>query len=117
YLIGLRREGVKVGLGSVSKNADMVLHNLGIRDLFDVVVDGTKITKSKPDPEVFLLGAAGVGVEPAACVVFEDAAAGIEAAKAARRGAVGTGRAENLPLADRVVPSLQALLEEECLAV
>src|SRR5258705_3179140 len=113
----LRQRGIKIALGSASKNADMVLYNLGIRDLFHVVVDGTKITRSNPHQEVFLLGAEGVGVEPAGCVVFEDAAAGIEAAKAAGMTAVGIGRAENLPRADWVVPSLQALVEEERLAV
>jgi beta-phosphoglucomutase len=110
YLTRLRDRGVKVALGSASKNADMILRTLGIRDLFDVVIDGTKVTKSKPHPEVFLLGALGVGVDPSACVVYEDAAAGVEAAKAARMCAVGIGRAENLRQADLVVPGLYALL-------
>jgi beta-phosphoglucomutase len=112
YLTSLRKRGVKIALGSASKNADMVLRNLGIRDLFDVVIDGTKVTRSKPHPEVFLLGALGLGVEPSACVVYEDAAAGVEAAKAARMSAVGIGRAENLGQADLVVPGLYALLED-----
>jgi beta-phosphoglucomutase len=112
YLSLLRANGVKIGLGSASKNADLILSNLGIRSLFDVVVDGTKVSKSKPDPEVFLLGADGLGVSPAECVVYEDAAAGIEAAKAAGMGAVGIGVAENLPRADVVVPGLYALLPE-----
>jgi beta-phosphoglucomutase len=112
YLELLRRRGVKIALGSASKNAGMILDNLGIRSLFDAVIDGTMVSKSKPDPEVFLLGAEAVGVEPAACVVYEDAAAGIEAAKAAGMSAVGIGLAENLPRADLVVPGLYALLPE-----
>src|SRR5271170_2696004 len=112
YLELLRRRGVKIALGSASKNAGMILDSLGIRSLFDAVIDGTKVSKSKPDPEVFLLGAEAVGVEPAACVVYEDAAAGVEAAKAAGMSAVGIGLAENLPKADLVVPGLYALLTE-----
>jgi beta-phosphoglucomutase len=112
YLELLRRRGVKTALGSASKNAGMILDNLGIRSLFDAVIDGTMVSKSKPDPEVFLLGAQAVAVEPAACVVYEDAAAGVEAAKAAGMSAVGIGLAENLPGADLVVPGLYALLTE-----
>jgi beta-phosphoglucomutase len=112
YLWLLRERRIKIGLGSASKNADLILNNLGIRPLFDVVVDGTKVTKSKPDPEVFLLGADGLGVRPAACVVYEDAAAGIEAAKAAGMSVVGIGLAANLPRADLVVPGLYALLTD-----
>lgn len=110
YLESLRARGIKVALGSASKNAEIILQNLGVRDLFDAVIDGTKITKSKPDPEVFLLGAKAVGVPASACVVFEDAAAGIQAAKAGGMYAVGIGHAENLPGADVVVPGLYALL-------
>ncbi len=110
YLLALRARGVKVGLGSASKNADIILRNLGIRPLFDAVIDGNQVSRSKPDPEVFLLGARALGVAPAACVVYEDAAAGVEAAKAGGMRAVGIGRAENLPNADIVVPGLYALL-------
>jgi beta-phosphoglucomutase len=112
YLEKLRERGVKIALGSASKNAELVLRGLGIRDKFEVVVDGTKVKKGKPDPEVFLLGAEGLGVSPAECVVFEDAAAGVEAAKAAGMAAVGIGRAENLPRADLVIPGLFALLHD-----
>jgi beta-phosphoglucomutase len=111
YLLALRVRGVKIALGSASKNAEIILQNLGVLGLFDAVIDGNKISKSKPDPEVFLLGAQAVGVAPAACVVFEDAAAGVEAAKAGGMYAVGIGHAENLPLADIVVPGLYALLQ------
>jgi beta-phosphoglucomutase len=110
YLLELRARGVKIALGSASKNAEVILKNLGILALFDVVIDGNKVSKSKPDPQVFLLGAQGLGVPPAACVVYEDAAAGVEAAKAGGMYAVGIGHVENLPLADIVVPGLYALL-------
>ena len=110
YLLALRARGVKIALGSASKNAEIILEKLGIRPLFDAVIDGNMVSKSKPDPEVFLLGARVLGVAPSACVVFEDAAAGIDAARAGGMHAVGIGRSENLPLADLVVPGLYALL-------
>jgi len=112
YLLQLRGRGVKIALGSASKNAELILENLGIRELFDAVIDGNKATQSKPDPQVFLLGAGALGIAPNDCVVYEDAAAGIEAAKAAGMHAVGIGRPENLPRADLVVPGLYALLEQ-----
>lgn len=111
YLLQLRGRGVKIALGSASKNAELILTNLGILELFDAVIDGNKVSKSKPDPEVFLLGARELGVAPSDCVVYEDAAAGVEAAKAGGMHAVGIGRAENLPRADIVVPGLHALLD------
>jgi len=112
YLLQLRGRGVKIALGSASKNAELILENLGIRELFDAVIDGNKAIQSKPDPQVFLLGAGALGIAPNDCVVYEDAAAGIEAAKAAGMHAVGIGRPENLPRADLVVPGLYALLEQ-----
>lgn len=110
YLLQLRARGVKTALGSASKNAEIILQNLGIRPLFDAVIDGNQVSKSKPDPEVFLLGARALGVAPSDCVVYEDAAAGVAAAKAGGMRAVGIGRPENLPDADLVVSGLHALL-------
>ena len=70
----LVQEGIQVGLGSSSRNAQLILDNVGLTPLFDTVVDGNHITLSKPDPEVFLKRATALGVEPANVVVFEDAA-------------------------------------------
>jgi len=111
YLLALRTRGVKIALGSASKNAEMILKSLGILDLFDAIVDGNQVTKSKPDPQVFALGAQALGVAPKDCIVYEDAVAGVDAAKAAGMHAVGIGKPENLPRADLVVPGLFALLE------
>jgi len=111
YLVELRGRGVKIALGSASKNAEIILKNLGILPLFDAIIDGNKVSRSKPDPEVFLLGAQALGIAPSACVVYEDAAAGVEAAKAGGMYAVGIGQASNLPRADIVVPGLYALLK------
>lgn len=110
YLMFLRSRGVRIALGSASKNAAFILERLGITELFDAVVDGTKVAKAKPDPEVFLTASAELGLDPADCVVFEDAAAGVEAAKAAGCRVVGIGSADILGAADRVVGGLDALL-------
>jgi beta-phosphoglucomutase len=110
YLTQLRRKGTKIALGSASKNAPIILNNLKITDLFDAVIDGNKVSKAKPDPEVFLLGAKEIHLNPADCVVFEDAAAGIAAAKQAGMKAIGIGERETLKEADRVIGGLYELL-------
>lgn len=110
YLQKLRGEGVRVALGSASKNAPLILDNLKIMELFDAIIDGNKVSKAKPDPEVFLLGAEEIRVEPAKCVVFEDAVAGITAAKLAGMKTVGIGTRETLREADWVVGGLHELL-------
>lgn len=99
----LKEKGIKVGLASSSRNAQTVIHLLHIQQEFDVVVDGNMITHSKPDPEIFLLAARKLGVEPSTCVVFEDAEAGVEAALAAGMKCVGVGSTELLGKADKVI--------------
>ena len=69
------------------------------------MVDGLKISKSKPNPEVFLKAAKELNTDPENCLVFEDAAAGIEAAKRAGMHAIGVGEYENLSKADKVIPN------------
>lgn len=103
-LVRLRKKGYKVGLASSSKNAATVLDRMQIANLFDCVVDGTMIKNSKPDPEVFLLAAKKLNVPPAACVVFEDAEAGVEAAINAGMKSVGIGSPTILGKADVVIP-------------
>lgn len=83
--------GIKIGVGSASKNAKIVLNKLGIYHLFDTVVDGTMVRHSKPNPEVFIQAANNLNLPASSCVVFEDAQAGIEAAKSAGMFAVGVG--------------------------
>ena len=83
--------GIKIGVGSASKNAIIVLKKLGIYHLFDTVVDGTMVQYSKPNPEVFNKVANKLNLANESCVVFEDAQAGIEAAKSAGMFAVGVG--------------------------
>lgn len=99
----LRTQGLRVGLASSSKNARIVLERLNLSAVFDVVVDGNMIRRTKPDPEIFLAAAAALGVDPASCVVVEDAAAGVEAAKAANMKCIGVGSPQLLGAADMVV--------------
>ncbi len=99
----LRKQKIKIGLASSSKNAPRVIELLGIAKDFDTLVDGTMITQSKPDPEIFLLAAHKLGIAPHECVVFEDAEAGVEAAVAAGMKCVGVGSVEQLGKANRVV--------------
>lgn len=106
YLLGIRARGIKTALGSASKNAPLILERLDISALFDVVVDGNTVTKAKPDPEVFLCAARELGISPTSCVVFEDAEAGIEAARRAGMGVVGIGNPLILKEADVVLPGL-----------
>ena len=105
----LRDKGIKIALGSASKNAPLILKNLEIEHLFDAVIDGNRVAKAKPDPEVFLLGAQELGVPATACIVFEDAEAGLQAARTAGMLAVGIGQAQDLPSADIVFPGLYAV--------
>ncbi len=108
----LKTDGVKIALGSASKNAERILARLEIGDYFDARIDGTKVSKAKPDPEVFLLAAESVGAEPETCLVFEDAPAGVVAAKRAGMHVVGIGKRENLPEADWILESLDEIQDE-----
>ncbi len=87
----LRKYHIPMALGSASKNARPILEKVNLTDYFKVIVDGTQVTKAKPDPEVFLLAAEQMGVQPKECVVFEDAVAGIEAANNAGMLSIGIG--------------------------
>jgi len=102
----LRARGVRIALGSASKNAPSILDKVGLTPWFDALIDGNAVSKAKPDPEVFVLGARRLGVAPADCVVFEDAEAGLQAAKAGGMFALGLGRAQDLPSADALFPNL-----------
>lgn len=78
-LDALRARGLKLAIGSSSKNAPLILERLGLADYFDAVSDGNNISRSKPDPEVFVKAAQFLSLEPADCLVVEDAIAGAEA--------------------------------------
>lgn len=75
----LRAQGVKMAIGSASRNTPFILENIGLGTFFDAVADGNCITHSKPHPEVFLKAAEMIGLDPSVCMVVEDAHAGVEA--------------------------------------
>ncbi|WP_304296518.1 beta-phosphoglucomutase [Capnocytophaga leadbetteri] len=102
----LKSKGKKIALGSASRNARLVLERTGILPYFDAIVDGTMVSKAKPDPEVFLKAAEALHLSADRCCVLEDAPAGIQAAKAAGMTAIGVGSPEILKGADKVISSL-----------
>ncbi|MBN1510402.1 MAG: beta-phosphoglucomutase [Phycisphaerae bacterium] len=105
-LSALQARGVKTAVGSSSRNASLILEKLGWSDRFDAVVDGNDIQHSKPHPEVFVLAAKRLGVPPAQCLVVEDAAAGVDAARRAGMAVFGIGTPDRLPGLIRLAPSL-----------
>ncbi|MEM9001034.1 MAG: beta-phosphoglucomutase [Bacteroidota bacterium] len=98
----LKSNNVPISLGSASKNAKPILEKVNLLHYFDAIVDGNSVTKAKPDPEVFLMAAEQLGVVPEACVVFEDAIAGIRAANTAKMLSIGIGDKKHLLEADYV---------------
>ena len=106
FLESARAAGFKTALGSASKNSEIILQKVGLTHLFDVIIDGNKVTASKPDPEVFVKGAEALGIAPENCLVFEDALAGVQAALAGGMKVIGIGTAQNLPVANLVVAGL-----------
>jgi beta-phosphoglucomutase len=105
----LREAGIKLALGSASQNATKVLSKIGMEGAFDSVVDGTRTTRSKPDPQVFEMAASDLGLEPKDCIVIEDAQAGIQAALAGGFRTIGLGDPLVLAQAHRVIASLKEL--------
>jgi beta-phosphoglucomutase len=95
-----KEKGIRLGVGSSSKNAHFILDKLHISHFFEVVIDGNGVQDPKPHPEVFLNGAKALGLDPAVCMVFEDAASGIAAAKAGGFIAVGVGNPHIATVAD-----------------
>ena len=111
-LDNLKAKGYKIALGSASKNAQPVLSYLEMTDYFEVIIDGTKTTESKPHPQVFLMAAEQLGVKPEETVVFEDAAKGVQAALNGGFTAVGCGSPESLGHAHHVIAGLHEIDEK-----
>ena len=89
-LESLRAAGVRCAVGSSGcrANVDFVLEKCRIGEFFDTRISGDRVTRCKPDPEIYLTAAAALGMAPTECVVFEDAKAGIESARRAGVGRV-----------------------------
>lgn len=115
FLDELQKMGVKLGIGSSSKNAQYIINYLQLNDTFDVVIDGTKVENTKPDPEVFLKGAKALEANPSETLVFEDAASGVEAAKAGGMICVGVGSEDYLGDADLVIKNFKGLTPQKLL--
>jgi beta-phosphoglucomutase len=109
FIDEVRMAGIKTAIGSASKNTPLILHRIGIEKLFDAVADGNIVHKAKPDPEVFLVAAQMMRIEPSFCIVFEDAIAGIRAALNAGMACVGIGSSDILKDAHMVVPGLHKM--------
>lgn len=109
----LEKRGVKLVLGSSSKNAGTIVERVGLSDRFAAIIDGTKTTRTKPDPQVFELGATAVGATPVQCIVFEDAEKGIEAALKGGFYAVGVGSPDVLGAAHFVIPGFKEVTVDE----
>ncbi|GGA71521.1 beta-phosphoglucomutase [Ornithinibacillus halotolerans] len=109
----IRRNNIKIALGSASKNATEVLKQLGITEYFDFVVDASTVTKGKPDPETFTTAADRLHIPYEACVGVEDAKAGVEAINKAEMFSVGVGEIKHLGDAKYVVQDTSELVFEE----
>jgi beta-phosphoglucomutase len=109
FINELRGAGIRVAIGSASKNTPMILERVGIKALFDAVADGNVVSKAKPDPEVFLKAASMVGIAPENCVVFEDAIAGVQAALNAGMMCIGVGSPEILTEPHSVISGLNEM--------
>jgi beta-phosphoglucomutase len=108
-LMEIRAAGVKIGIGSASKNARTVINRLGIKTLVDEISDGYSVDRQKPAPDLFLHAARQLGANPDQCVVFEDAESGVAAALVGCMWAVGIGPQSRVGAAHVVIPSLKSI--------
>jgi len=108
----LIKNDIKFALGSASKNAPLILEKVGLINKFTAIVDGNQVSKAKPDPEVFLLGAKKLEMSPTKCVVLEDAIAGVKAANAANMTSIGIGNESILNEADYVFEDTSKITTE-----
>jgi beta-phosphoglucomutase len=111
----LKAKGIKIAIGSSSKNTPIILQKIGMESSFDAVSDGNQIKKSKPDPEVFLLAASKLQIPPGQCLVVEDADAGVEAAINAGMKCLAVGSACDNPKAHLGANNLNAITVEQLL--
>ena len=109
FINELKKADIRVVIGSASKNTRLILERVKINNLFDAVVDGNIVSKAKPDPEVFIIAAKMVNIEPWLCIVFEDAVAGVQAAKNAGMICVGVGSEKVLTEAHSVISGLNKI--------
>jgi len=109
FIKQVKDNNILTAVGSASKNTMTILDRLDLTSWFEAIVDGTKISKAKPNPEVFLKAAEELNTPPAQCVVFEDAQAGVEAALAGGMKCIGIGSPDILKEANLVVAGLHEM--------
>jgi beta-phosphoglucomutase len=113
FLDELKAINIKIALGSASKNSKLILERINMLHYFDAIIDGNNISKGKPDPQVFQMGADATNCKPEECVVFEDALAGVQAGKAGGMKVIGVGSGEILKEADFVISSFKEMSLEK----
>lgn len=113
----LKERGIKIATGSSSKNAPAILKSIGLDGYFDATADGNDITRSKPDPEVFLLAAQRLGLKPQECLVVEDAEAGVSAALNGNMKALAVGAAQHNTRAHLRAPDLASMTVDQMLSL
>lgn len=113
----LKKRGIKIAVGSSSKNTPRILQRIGLENYFDAVSDGNDIKRGKPDPEVFLIAAERLSRAPQVCLVVEDAKAGIEAALAGKMKAMGVGAAQDDERAHIQVKDMASVTVDQMLAL
>lgn len=107
FISQLKENGLKIAIGSSSKNTPTILKKINMTEAFDAIADGNEILNSKPDPEVFLLAAKKLNLNPEKCIVVEDAEAGVDAALAANMKVIGVGSASKYKLANYKLETLE----------
>lgn len=105
----LKRRNIKIALASSSKNTKFIIQKLGIESYFNSISDGYSVRQAKPAPDLFLHAAGSLDITPNACIVVEDAAAGIEAAHAAKMIVIGIGPEKRVGNADFIFPSINTV--------
>lgn len=105
-LVTAQSKGIKMAIGSSSKNARFILNQLGLTDFFKVIIDGNGVAQPKPHPEVFLNAANELGLDCASCIVFEDAESGIEAALKGGFYVIAVGNAHVAEQASKFIPTM-----------
>lgn len=108
----LGKKNQDIALGSASKNARPILEKVNLLDKFHAIVDGNDVSKAKPDPEVFLIGAKLLNQKPEDCIVFEDSVAGVQAANTANMISIGIGDDDVLHEADYVFKDFTQMSQE-----
>ncbi len=113
FLDFLKSKGIRIALGSASKNAVLILEKLALMPYFEAIIDGTKTKNAKPHPEVFLKAATALNILPKHCIVFEDAPKGVQAALAGEMYCIGVGAEADLGAAHQVIAGFEGLKEEK----